>query len=323
MKRNRMNLGVIFLICTLALNFSPDRTSAQSPQRPFTIYARQVEMSAAASALGAHSLFTVNDAKQSGVGIGTLPGLGQASDPDDEAELSIDLDASADTVVTGSNVTYTITVTNEGPGFASAFTVADELPSEVSFVSCETSGAGLCGGSGNKRTVFFNTLAPDTTATITLVATVNCPVADGTDIANTAELQFSTPVPEDDENDSETVVINASNPLPLITGVAVNPPQLWPPNHRLINVAVNYKVKDNCGPVTTRLSVASNEAVNGTGDGDTAPDWEIANEHLVRLRAERAGNGNGRIYTITITATDSAGQSSRQAVTVNVPKNQK
>lgn len=323
MKRNTMNLGVIFLICTLAINFSPDRTSAQSPQRPFTIHARQVEMSAPASALEAHSLFTVNDVKQSGVGIGTLPGLGQAPGPGDEAELSINLDASADPVVTGSNVTYTITVTNEGPGFASAFTVADELPSEVSFVSCETLGAGLCGGSGNKRTVFFNTLAPDTTATITLVATVNCPVADGTDIANTAELQFSAPVPEDDENDSETVVINASNPPPLITGVAVNPPQLWPPNHKLINVAINYKVKDNCGPVTTRLSVASNEAVNGTGDGDTAPDWEIANEHLVRLRAERAGNGNGRVYTITITATDSAGQSSRQAVTINVPKNQK
>ena len=71
--------------------------------------------------------------------------------------------------------------------------------------------------------------------------------------------------------------------------------------------------------MTVALSVSSNEPVNGTGDGNTAPDWQIVNEHLVRLRAERAGNGTGRVYTITITATDSAGESSSADVAVSVP----
>ena len=43
--------------------------------------------------------------------------------------------------------------------------------------------------------------------------------------------------------------------------------------------------------------------MDGTGDGDTSPDWEVIDAHHVLLRAERAGNGSGRIYTITVTVT--------------------
>src|SRR5205807_242750 len=100
--------------------------------------------------------------------------------------------------------------------------------------------------------------------------------------------------------------------------------QLWPPNHKMVDVTVNYGASDQCTPgaVTCTLSVSSNEPVNGTGDGDTAPDWEIVDAHRVRLRAERAGTGNGRVYTIYITCTNSAGNSSTKAVAVSVPKSQ-
>jgi hypothetical protein len=86
----------------------------------------------------------------------------------------------------------------------------------------------------------------------------------------------------------------------------------------MVNVTINYSATDNCGPVATSLSVGSNEPVNGTGDGDTAPDWVVVDAHHVQLRAERAGNGSGRTYTITITATDSAGNTSTQTVKVAV-----
>ena len=53
-----------------------------------------------------------------------------------------------------------------------------------------------------------------------------------------------------------------------------------------------------CGGIaTTRLNVASNEPTNGT-------DWEILDAHNLRLRSERNGSGNGRVYTIVIIATD-------------------
>ena len=86
----------------------------------------------------------------------------------------------------------------------------------------------------------------------------------------------------------------------------------------MVNVTVNYTITDNCGSVATSLTVSSNEPVNGRGDGDTAIDWVVLDAHHVQLRAERAGGGSGRVYTITITATDSAGNSSTQAVNVTV-----
>jgi Subtilase family/HYR domain len=122
---------------------------------------------------------------------------------------------------------------------------------------------------------------------------------------------------------SFNVTVNDTEP-PKITGASVDQPVLWPPNHKLVNVSVNYEVTDNCPlpPNSCTLSVTSNEPLNGTGDGNTSPDWIILDAHHVQLRAERAGNGNGRIYTITITCIDSSGNSSSQSVEVNVPHDQ-
>ena len=66
--------------------------------------------------------------------------------------------------------------------------------------------------------------------------------------------------------------------------------------------------------------LSSDEAVDGLGDGDTAPDWEIVDAGHVRLRAERSATGDGRVYTITVTATDAAGNVTTKTVTVSVPR---
>ena len=108
---------------------------------------------------------------------------------------------------------------------------------------------------------------------------------------------------------------------PVIAGASVDKPTLWPPNHQLVDVIVSYTATDNCGAVISALGVSSNEPINGPGDGNSVTDWEIVDEHHVRLRAERSGQGNGRTYTITITATDSHGNASSQIVTVRVAHN--
>jgi len=108
---------------------------------------------------------------------------------------------------------------------------------------------------------------------------------------------------------------------PAITGAAVDTPTLLPPHHQMVDVTVSYTATDNCGAVEAALGVTSNEPVSDTGDGQTAPDWEIVDPHHVRLRAERSGHGNGRVYTITITASDGHGNVSSQTVYVSVPHN--
>jgi glucose/arabinose dehydrogenase len=106
---------------------------------------------------------------------------------------------------------------------------------------------------------------------------------------------------------------------PVIANVAVDKPVLSPPNHHMVDVSVSYDATDNCGTVTPDLTVTSNEPVDGAGDGHTSPDWEVVDAHHVRLRAERSGFGNGRIYTIRVTAADASGNTSNQATAVAVP----
>jgi uncharacterized repeat protein (TIGR01451 family) len=241
---------------------------------------------------------------------------------DDEAELFLDV-AAAEEALAGSTVTYTINVVNDGEGAAAAFTVFDELPQETTFVSCAATSGGVCAGEGASRSIAFEQLAPGASAAITIVAAVNCPVANDTEIFNIVDLIPVTPDPEADEVENETVFTTVLNPPPVVTNVTASPSVLWPPNHQWADVTAAYQVEDNCGPVAASLEVASNEPVDGTGDSDTAPDWRIIDDHLVQLRAERAGNGSGRTYTISVTATDSVGQSASGTALVRVPHSRK
>ncbi len=60
----------------------------------------------------------------------------------------------------------------------------------------------------------------------------------------------------------------------------------------------------------------------GVNDRKTALDWEITGKLTLNLRAERLGNGKGRIYTITVESRDAYGNASTRTVTVSVPKSQ-
>ncbi|MBT3434972.1 MAG: HYR domain-containing protein [Nitrospinaceae bacterium] len=120
-----------------------------------------------------------------------------------------------------------------------------------------------------------------------------------------------------------TVTVQDTAP-PVINSVSVNSNVLFPPDHKMKPVSVTVDAEDNVSlfPSSKIISVTSNEPVNGTGDGDTAPDWEITGDLTLNLRAERSGGGNGRIYTITVQSTDESGNNSLKTVTVSVPISQ-
>ncbi len=102
---------------------------------------------------------------------------------------------------------------------------------------------------------------------------------------------------------------------PMITNAIANPATLWPPNHQMKDVEIIYTLTDNCQS-TAILNITSNEPQ------DPAGDWQVIDAHHIRLRADRAGNGNGRIYTINIMATDASGNKTTKQVFVKVPHDQ-
>lgn len=107
------------------------------------------------------------------------------------------------------------------------------------------------------------------------------------------------------------------------SGAVASPGQLWPPNHQLVPVEVLDVIDPSGGAVAiTFTSVFQDEPVNGTGSGDTSPDAVGVGTGSLAVRAERAGNGDGRVYHIAFSATSSSGGSCTGAVTVGVPKSQ-
>ena len=122
---------------------------------------------------------------------------------------------------------------------------------------------------------------------------------------------------------SFTVTVKDTTP-PAIESAWATPDVLWPANHKMVDIAIGAVVTDICdaAPAWKIVGVASNEPVNGLGDGDTAPDWEFSGQSL-KLRAERSGKAPGRVYTITLQATDASGNRSTASCTVSVPHDKK
>ena len=162
----------------------------------------------------------------------------------------------------------------------------------------------------------------------------SCPIAsvsyqDAIDVANSTATKtvvnrtFSiTDIKGANQSCIQIITIeDKTAPTIIINGISAN--SLWPPNHTMKEVTVGITSTDNCGGSNTCAitSVSSNEPENGTGDGDLSPDWQMIAPDKVMLRAERAGNGDGRIYTITITCTDASGNTATQTTTVRVSHN--
>ena len=112
------------------------------------------------------------------------------------ADLAVTKSDTPDPVVAGGNVTYTIVVTNNGPGTAANVVVTDALPAGTTFVSCAAS-IGPCSGpnAGENGTVTASpgTIGPLGSVTITLVANVTAGA--GTTISNTATASSTSPDP--------------------------------------------------------------------------------------------------------------------------------
>src|SRR6185312_7763695 len=239
------------------------------------------------------------------------------------ADFALTMNADSGSVVSGHAVAYTITITNNGHDAAANVALNDILPSGLAFNSLMAPEGWTCftpaiGGNGPIRCTAAS-LANSTSAQFTVVANVVCATPDGTSISNAASVSSSTRDPNLDPNNRATVAVQVSNPAPVISGLSVNPAVLWPPNHKMVNSTLSYRISDNCdAALVPTIAVTSNQPNNAAGDGNTGNDWQLVDDHNVLLRSERSGDSD-RAYTITMTVTDSAGSAARSSVTVMVP----
>ena len=127
------------------------------------------------------------------------------------ADLSMAKSADLPFVPATANLTYTLTVTNEGPSDASGITVTDTLPGAVTF---DSASAG-CTESGGTVTCTAASLANG--ASVSFTITVTAPGTPGGTISNTTSVA-SNAVDSDSSDDSATLVTLVANP-PSVPGL--------------------------------------------------------------------------------------------------------
>ena len=131
-----------------------------------------------------------------------------------QADLSVTSSASPNPVTTGNNITYTQSVTNNGPAAAALAQFTDTIPTNTTFVSLVQPAGWACvtpavGGTGTV-TCTNASVAAGATANFPLIVTVNQGVAPGTVISNTASVSATTGDPSSANNSVTTTVIVAS-----------------------------------------------------------------------------------------------------------------
>lgn len=118
----------------------------------------------------------------------------------------------------------------------------------------------------------------------------------------------------------DSAVLTVVNAPPDCSGAGAVPGDLWPPNHKLVEIAIAGVVDPDGDPVTLTVDgVLQDERTDALGSGDTCPDAAGVGGARVSLRAERSGQQDGRVYHVFFTADDGRGGTCEGEVTVCVP----
>jgi len=124
-------------------------------------------------------------------------------------------------------------------------------------------------------------------------------------------------------------ILPDSNPPVVYVGDML---ELWPPNHKYHTFSLSDCVSvmdnidgqmdvDNLGRI---ISICSDEPeeVQGNGDGNTTEDIVILSDSSFKVRSERQGTSNGRVYGITFEIEDSNGNRTETTFYLGVPHDQ-
>jgi uncharacterized repeat protein (TIGR01451 family) len=204
------------------------------------------------------------------------------------ADLSIAKTASPSPVVTGSNLTYTLSVNNNGPNTATAVVVSDPLPGGTTFLSCSAS-QGSCSLQGNSVVANLGDIPSPGFASVTIVVNVNAP-GDST-ITNTAVVSSATP-DTNTANNTVSVTTNVSpvpptptspippTPLPTLTPTPTPTPTSTPTPTPTVGGIADLALSKSGSPGTVVTGGTLTYQLAVTNNGPSAAAGVVLTDHL-------------------------------------------
>jgi hypothetical protein len=145
------------------------------------------------------------------------------------------------------------------------------------------------------------------------------PTAGSFTAEGTYDLTF-TVTDADGDSGQDSVRVTVLNRAPGCSAAAASPALLWPPNNKFVPVSIGGVADADGDPLT--LAVTAIRQDEPVGKGNKAPDGKGVGTATAELRAEKLGNGDGRVYHVYFTASDGHGGACTGEVRVSVPHDQ-
>lgn len=200
------------------------------------------------------------------------------------AELTVGIAVDDATPVEGQAITYTVTVHNAGPDYATGLVVADPLPVGLTFSSAAATQGSYAAGSGAWT---VGDLADGVTATLTLGAVVDAGVGSAT-LTNSATVQQRNEADSDGSDDSASIdVVVQSADLQVTKSGDVASPN--------VGDTVTFTVQvTNAGP----------DAATGVAITDLLPSGLSFSSSTVSQGSYHSGTGVWSLGTVADSATE-------------------
>jgi uncharacterized repeat protein (TIGR01451 family) len=247
----------------------------------------------------------------------SVPGNNSATSPatvNSSADLAVTKSGPA-TITAGNNITYTVTITNNGPSDAQAVTLTDGTPANTTFVS-ENQNSGpafscaqpAVGGTGNVVCTIA-TLATGASASFTIVDSVSIATAGGTNITNTATA--SSPVPDaNPANNSATATTSVSGgSVDLVISKTASPPPYG------TGLPITYTiVVNNAGPAPASSVIVTDVIPPGTTFTSATPSQgSCSGTSTVTCSLGTVGSGGSATIVLVLTLPSTTGSVSNTA----------
>ena len=235
------------------------------------------------------------------------------------ADVAIVKSVTPTTTAPGTNVTYSLVVTNNGPSTAQNVTVSDPLPAGMTFVSVVPSGCGLASTTVNCS---LGDLAKGQSVTITLVSGVPPALARKTR-TNTATVTSTTPDSDLSNNKaSATVTVTGPPPSKLHVRKTADPTSVSPGDTVTFTIVlkvpsrIDAKGVDVCDTLPAKLVF---DSATGATFSKGRACWHLdlakaGSTTSFKITAKVEGNATpGVVKNIVVATADNAGRVSARA----------